>query len=223
MVPSKQIESRIFETTKSYDTLKCLCYEAKELGFASVQVFPCMVAMTRKALEGSDIAINALISYPHGGFSIDQKAAEAKEVTKLGAGMVEVSVNTREIKSHNYEYVYREMVAVKNAVCDGTIVKFNIEIESLTDEEAVETCKMAVKAGIDCIATSTGLYHTLDAQKNDVPLVTSVHEVMLLKTVLEGKVSIQAEGNIADSAVAEKLYRAGADTISSEFAAQLMQ
>lgn len=221
MIPSQKVESRIFETTKTYDALKCLCYEAREFGFASVQVFPCMVSQAREMLEGYNVLINALISYPHGGFSIDQKAAEAKEVAQLGADMVEVVVNTREIKSHNYEYIYREMAAVKNAVCDEAKVKFNIEIESLTDEEVEQTCMMAVKAGIDYIATSTGLYHTLDEQKNDVPLVTSEREVMLLKAALKGKVLIQAEGNITHSAVAAKLLRAGADTVSSEYAAQL--
>jgi len=219
---SNYIESRIYETTKTYESVSCLCYQAKEKGFASVQVFPCMINQCKELLAGSNVKINALISYPHGGFSIDQKAAEAKEAVELGASMVEVVVNTREIKSHNYDYIYEEMKAVKEAV-GSAIVKFNIEIECLTDKEAVQTCNMAVKAGIDFIATSTGLYHTLDKNKNDVPLVTTEHEVSLLKKSLEGRVKVQAEGYISNSTIADKLIKAGADIISTEYAAQVIR
>ncbi|MEA4895582.1 MAG: deoxyribose-phosphate aldolase [Oscillospiraceae bacterium] len=216
------IETRIYETIKTYDALKCLCYEAKELGMQSVQVFPCMIKLCRGTLKGSGVAVNALISYPHGGFTIDQKATEAKEAVNNGADMVEVVVNTREIKSHNYGYIAREMRAVREAVPTAT-VKFNIEIESLTDEEAAETCKVAVESGIDIISTSTGLYHTLDENKNDVPLVTSVHEVELLKKAADGKLKIQAEGYISTPEIAEKLLSAGADIISTEYAAAVLK
>ena len=223
MIPYNKIETRIYETTKTYDSVKCLCYEAKEFGFASVQIFPCMIELCKQILDDTDVKLNAVISYPHGGFSIDQKAAEAAEAIRRGAHMVEVVINAREIKSHNYDYIYREMEAVRKAVPADAIVKFNIEIESLTDEEAVETCKMAVKAGIDYIVTSTGLYHTLDANKNDVPLVTSVREVSLLKGALEGKVKVQAEGYISDGETAQKLLDAGADIISTEYAVNVIR
>ena len=218
MVPSNKIETRIYETTVTYDSVRCLCYDAIAGGFASVQVFPCMIEECKALLDGTDIKINALISYPHGGFSIAQKAAEAKECVGRGAQMVEVVVNAREAKSHNYDYILREMEAVKQAVGTDVFVKFNLEIESLTMEEAAECCKMAVQAGIDCVSTSTGLYHTLDENKNDVPLVTTVEEVTVLKEAAQGKVQVQAEGNIASSEVAEKLLAAGADIISTEHA-----
>lgn len=217
----KVIETRIYETIRNYDAVKCLCYEAQEFGMQSVQVFPCMIDLCKKTIKDKKVAINALISYPHGGFSIDQKAAEAKEAVDNGASMVEVVVNTREIKSHNYDYILREMRAVKEAVPKAA-VKFNIEIESLTDEEVTKTCKTAVKTGIDFVSTSTGLYHILDENKNDVPLVTSVHEIELLRKALNGKVKIQAEGYISTPEIAEKLLKAGADVISTEYATAVL-
>ena len=223
MFSNNRIESRIYETTKTYDSVYYLCHEAKEKGFSSIQVFPCMIAQCKQLLDGSTVMINSLISYPHGGFSIDQKAAEAKEASEYGAAMVEVVVNTREIKSHNYDYIFNEMDAVKRAVGKEIFVKFNIEIESLTDEEAVETCKMAIKANIDFISTSTGLYHTLDDNKNDVPLVTTEHEIVLLKSTLGNSVKIQAEGNISDNETANKLLLAGADIISTEYASYIVR
>lgn len=219
----KLIETRIYETPKSYDSVKCLCYEAKELGLKSVQIFPCMIGCCREVLKGSDVEINALISYPHGGFTIGQKVAEAEEAVRKGASAVEAVVNTREIKSHNYEYVYEEMVAVKNALPDNVTVKFNIEMECLTEEEAAETASIAVKAGIDYLSTSTGLYHALDENKNDVPLAVSPRDVKLLKRVVGDRVKIQAEGYISEPELAESLISAGADMISTEYAASVMK
>lgn len=219
----KFIESRIYETPKTYDAVKCLCYEAKEMGFRSVQVFPCMIATCKEVLEGSSVAINALINYPHGGFLIRQKVAEAEEAVALGADMVEVMINTRAIKRHDYDYVYKEMESMRKALPQRIIVKFIIEMEYLTEEEAIETAKAAAKAGIDYISTSTGLYHALDKNRNDVELTASPEDVKLLKKASDGKVKVQSVGYISTREIAEDLLAAGADMISTEYAMAVMK
>jgi len=220
---SKCVEVRIYETPKNYDSVKCLCYEAKTLGVGSVQIFPCMIEICKEILRDCDVVLNALISYPHGGFTVRQKAAEAREAVEKGASMVEVVVNTREIKSRNYDYIYEEMKTVKEALPVETTVKFNIEMECLTDEEIIETAKIAVRAGIDCLSTSTGLYHALDENKNDIPLVISPRDIELLKATVGDKVKIQAEGYISTAELAEDLIQAGADIISTEYTSVLMK
>lgn len=218
-----KIETRIFETTKSYDDVRAFCYEAKEFGFHSIQVFPCMLSLGKEIITGTNVIMNAVISYPHGGFSIEQKALEAKNAVENGAREVEVVINAREVKSGNYDYIEKEMKAVKEAVGADIKVKFNIEIESLSDEEAQQVCRTALKAGIDVIVTSTGLYHTLDENKNDVPLVTSTREVRILKEILGSQINIQAEGNISSLQTVEELLAAGADYISTEYAFKIMR
>ncbi len=223
MMNGKLVESRIYETPLTYASVKCLCYEAMALGLKSVQVFPCMVSMCREVLKDSDVEINALINYPHGGFLTEQKIEEAREAVELGASMVEVTGNVRAIKRHDYDYVYREMKAIKEAMPSGVTVKYIIEIEYLTGEEAVQTAEMAVKAEIDYISTSTGLYHSLDENKNDVPLVSSPDDIKLLKETVGSKAMIQAVGYISDPETAEKLIEAGADMISTEYASAVMK
>ena len=217
------VESRIYETPKTYEAVKCLCYEAKKMGLKSVQVFPCMVSLCKEVLKDSDVEINALINYPHGGFLTEQKLAEAQEAVELGASMVEVMINTRAIKRHDYDYVYREMECIRQGLPAEVTVKFIIEIEYLTDQEAAETAKLAAKAGIDYISTSTGLYHALDENRNDVELTASPRDIELLKTASEGKVKIQAVGYISTPEIAERLLAAGADMISTEYAAAVMK
>ena len=217
------VESRIYETPKTYDSVKCLCSEAMALGLESIQVFPCMISLCKSILKDSDVTINALINYPHGGFLIEQKVDEALEAVELGAKSVEVMVNTRAIKRHDYEYVYKEMSAMRQALPKDITVKFIIEVEYLTEEEMRETTKTAVKAGIDYISTSTGLYHSLDENKNDVLLVADPKDIQILKEAADGKVKIQAVGYISTPEIAKGLLDAGADMISTEFAAAVMQ
>lgn len=217
------VESRIYETPITYDSVKCLCYEAMALNLKSIQVFPCMISLCKSTLKDSDVIINALINYPHGGFLVEQKVDEALEAVELGAGSVEVMVNTRAIKRHDYEYVYKEMLTMRQALPKDIIVKFIIEVEYLTEEEMRETTKTAVRAGIDYISTSTGLYHSLDENKNDVLLVAEPKDVQILKEAAEGKVKIQAVGYISTPEIAKELLDAGADMISTEFATDVMQ
>ena len=132
-------------------------------------------------------------------------------------------VNTRAIKRHDYEYVYKEMSAMRQALPKDITVKFIIEVEYLTEEEMRETTKTAVKAGIDYISTSTGLYHSLDENKNDVLLVADPKDIQILKEAADGKVKIQAVGYISTPEIAKGLLDAGADMISTEFAAAVMQ
>ncbi|MBR0085572.1 MAG: deoxyribose-phosphate aldolase [Lachnospiraceae bacterium] len=218
-----QIESRIYETPKTYDSVKCLCYEAVLKGFKSVQMFPCMVSMCHDILKDTDVVINALIDYPHGGFLTSQKVEEAKEAVELGAKSVQVMMNTRKAKAQDFAYIENEMRAVKEALPAGTTVKFIIEIEYLTDDEIKSVCDAAVKAGIDYISMSSGLYHTLDENKNDVPLVAKVSDVKMLKELLGGKVKIQAEGYVNTKEAAEGLLEAGADLVASEKAYELVK
>jgi deoxyribose-phosphate aldolase len=217
-----KMESRIFDMNINYQTVTNLCYEAERFGFCAVQVFPCMVEMCRDTLRDEKVKINALISYPHGGFSIGQKAAEAGDAVKKGAKEVEVVMNTREAKSRNYDYIEKEMKAVVDAVDGKASVKFIIEIEVLTDEEATEVCKAAVRAGVDYIVTSTGLYNTLDKDKQDVPLYANEKDIKLIRSAVGDQVKIQAQGYISSAALAQKLLEAGADRITTEYAKKVI-
>ncbi|MEG2857624.1 MAG: deoxyribose-phosphate aldolase [Clostridia bacterium] len=220
---TKKIESRIADMDVDYPNVTNLCYEAKEYRFASVQVFPSMVEMCADVIGEYPVKICALISYPHGGFSIEQKVFEVRDAMSKGATEAEVVINTREAKSCNWEYIEKEMTAVKKAVGNHIAVKFNIEIENLTDVQAQGVCAAALRAGIDWIATSTGEYCTLDENKNDVPIVTDVHDIELIKRVVGDKIRIQAEGNITDFKTALLLKNAGANRIATGCAVKIIK
>ena len=221
---AKTIETRVYETPKTFDSVRYLCYEATAYGFHSVQIFPNMLAVAHDILDGSEVKITALGAYPHGGMTIGQKAFEAADSAAKGADEIEMMVNTRMIKNKDKDYVVAEMKAVKAAVPSDVVVKFNIEIEYLNREEIALTCEAAKEAGIDYISMTTGLYHTMGANKNDVPLTCKVDDVAYLKQCLEGSnVKIQAVGYIDNADLAKQLHDAGAERIATEYALNVMK
>lgn len=217
------IESRIYESPRTYDSVRYLCYEAKAFGFHSVQVFPNMIGICAEILDGSEVKICALGAYPHGGMTIEQKAFEAKDSVAKGAKELDIVINTREIKNKNTQYLIREMKTVREAV-PGVTVKFNVEIEYLDREEIALVCDCAKEAGIDYITTSTGLYHIVDENLNDVPLTCKAEDIAYIKQCLEGSnIKIQACGYIDNAQLAQQLLDAGADLIATEYALDVMK
>ncbi len=217
------LENRLLSTDVDYPNITNACYEAREYGMAAVTVFPAMVAMCKETLKDAPVNICALVSYPHGGFTPEQKAGEALEAVELGAREIESVGNTREAKSLRKDFLIRDMKTVKEAVGDTAQVKFIIEIESLSDEEVICVCQAAIAAKIDWIVTSTGEYCVLDENKNDVMLVPTVREVALIKSVVGDDIRIQAEGNIVNLETALSLIDAGAERISSPVPVKLIK
>ncbi|GAE79622.1 deoxyribose-phosphate aldolase [Cutibacterium acnes JCM 18920] len=68
-------------------------------------------------------------------------------------------INLGLIKEGRWEDVTADIAAVKQAVPDPKILKVIIESAVLTDDEIVQACQAAEKAGADFVKTSTGFHH----------------------------------------------------------------
>ena len=155
------LENRIFEMDVHYSRITNLCYEAKEYGFLSVQVFPGMLWLCEPVLRDSQVEVCAMLSYPHGGMTIPQKVAESLDAVAKGATHLMVTMDGRQFQSGKYDYTESEMRTVKQANPDK-FVKFILETEYLKDDQMKKACEIAIRAGIDGIVTSTWLYNALD-------------------------------------------------------------
>jgi deoxyribose-phosphate aldolase len=212
---ASKLESRIPTSCLDYSAVRCACYEAVKYGFAALTAFPNMLGMCSEILQGSGVRLCALVSYPHGGLTIEQKAEEAADAVENGADEVQFVINTREVLSGNYGYICEEMKAVKRAVPENITVKAVLECEYYQDNEIEGACVSAVEAGIGFVVTSTGEYVSVDKNKNDVPIVTSLHDVEIIKKAVDGKVRIQAEGHIDSLETALPFLGTGVHRVSS--------
>jgi deoxyribose-phosphate aldolase len=184
-------------------------------GFEGVQVFPNTVELCKKVLAGSPVHIYALIAYPHGTFSGIQKADEIGEVLSLGAHGVEVCINCLNVRSEDWDAVREEMRQCRKAA-RGSILKYILEVEWLSDPQIVKCCEIALDEKVDCIVTSTGLYNTVDENKKDVPIKVTEKDIRLIKNVAGGGARIMAQGYIDSPVMADALVRAGADYLGIE-------
>lgn len=92
------------------------------------------------------------------------------------------------------------IAAVRHAVPDATL-KVIIESAVLDDDQIVEVCHAAERAGADFVKTSTGFHPAGGA---------SVHAVRLMRNVVGDRLGVKASGGIRDSEAALAMIAAGA-------------
>lgn len=219
---SSHIESRIYIADVNYQTIRCLCYDAREWGMHSVQVFPNMVHLCTPILKNTGVKIMALNAWSYNGFLPEQKGFEAVSSKRAGADGVQTIIMTTELKSGHLDSIDAEMSAVREAFPDG-IVQFCLEMEYLNDKELEGACRMAVKNKIDHLVTSTGYFFRLDANRKQIPFVTSVEDIQKIRSFVGEDVGIVAQGNILDASLAASLLEAGADLIATRRARELCE
>jgi deoxyribose-phosphate aldolase len=210
-----KIVNRLYDADVPYTSVSKICYESLIYGFDGVQVFPNTIELCKKILRGSGVKVYALIAYPHGTFLAEQKAVEIEDAVSLGADGVEVCLNCLDARSENWDLIRKEMRQCRDAAKRG-ILKYILEIEWITDSQIKECCKIALEEKIDCIVTSTGLYNTVDENKNDIPILAGEKDIRLIKDAVGEKIKIMAQGYINNRKMADDLIRAGADYIGVE-------
>lgn len=113
-------------------------------------------------------------------------------------------VNIGLVKDGNWKEVGKDIKAVVKAAKDVP-VKVIFENCLLTDKEKVKLCKVAVKAGVAYVKTSTG-FSTGGA---------TIEDVILMKKNVDGKAKVKAAGGIRSYEEAMKMIEAGADRLGT--------
>ncbi len=212
MKKSKYIDHTLLKADATYDDILKLCNEAIKYDFASVCVNPVNVTFAHQLLEDSDVKVCTVIGFPLGATTPQVKAFEVTDAITNGADEVDMVINIGMAKQHNWDAVYEDIKAVVDAAC-GVLVKVIIETCYLTDEEKIEVCKLACKAGADFVKTSTG-FGTAGAKKEDV---------ILMKNATEGKAQVKASGGIRDKNTFEEMISAGATRIGCSAGVKIME
>ena len=169
-------------------------------------------------LAGTGAIVATVVAFPFGALAPDAKAAEVENAIKKGAGTIDIVCNIGAIKSAEWDLVYRDMAecAEMSHKYDRTI-KAILETCYLTREEIAETCKIAKKAGMDYVKTSTGF-----ATAGFISLAT-IGEVKLMKSIVGMDMGVKASGPIGDYDTAVALIHAGAHRIGSRKGVELLK
>ena len=212
MEKSKYIDHTLLKATATQEDIIKLCDEANKYHFASVCVNPVNVPLAHKCLNGSDVKVCTVIGFPLGANTPSVKAFETTQAITDGADEVDMVINIGEAKAHNWDNVYRDIKAVVDAA-NGVLVKVIIETCYLTDEEKIEACKMAVKAGADYVKTSTGFGSG----------GATAHDVKLMADTVKGHALVKASGGIRDKEAFDEMINAGASRIGCSAGVKIME
>ena len=124
---------------------------------AAVCVYPALVADARDALRGSGVHVASVATgFPSGQTFLELKVAETRLAVEAGADEVDMVIDRNAFLSGDYQTVFEEIVAVKEAAGPAHL-KVILETGDLETYDNVRRASvLAMAAGADFIKTSTG-------------------------------------------------------------------
>jgi len=124
---------------------------------AAICVYPTMVPIVKKALQGTHINIAAVATgFPSGQTFTSIKLQEVRETVAAGADEIDMVIDRGAFLSGDFQKVYEEIAAVKEA-CGPAHLKVILETGELANYDQVRKASLiAMYAGGDFIKTSTG-------------------------------------------------------------------
>lgn len=181
------------------------------LGFATVCVPPCHVALAARLLGSSNTRVSTVAGFPLGFQTPEVKAFEARKAFESGASEIDMVMNISMLKSGNASFVTDEIGLVARAI-DKAVLKVIIETCCLTDAEKLASVEAAVSAGAAFVKTSTGF----GAKGADV------RDVSLLANAASGRIKVKASGGIKTLSSALSIIEAGAGRIGTSSGAAIL-
>lgn len=124
-------------------------------GVFSACVRPSDVVHAAAVLQGSGVAVCAVIGFPHGTTTTQTKVAEATEAIAGGAVELDMVINIGRLRSGMLDDVEADIRAVVKAA-GSHVVKVILETALLSHDEIIAGCQAAERAGAAFVKTSTG-------------------------------------------------------------------
>ena len=181
-----------------------ICEEAKQYHTPSVCVNSCWAAVVRDALKGSGVKVCCVVGFPLGAMSTRAKALETEDAVQNGAEEIDMVINIGWAKAGQWTDVEKDIAAVVKAAGSAD-VKVIMENCLLTDEEKVQGCLAAQRAGAAFVKTSTGFSIS----------GATVEDVRLMRKTVGPDMGVKAAGGIRTKETALAMLEAGANRIGA--------
>jgi deoxyribose-phosphate aldolase len=142
-----------------------MCHKAVQPGegiadlptVAAVCVYPTYVALAKKTLGTSGVKVASVATaFPSGNSTREIKLLDTKLAVDNGADEIDMVISRGEFLKGNYNFVFDEISAIKDA-CGKARLKVLLETGELSTLDNVRRASdIAIAAGADFIKTSTG-------------------------------------------------------------------
>jgi len=205
---------------------------------AAICVYPSHVNTAKKALKGSDIQVASVATaFPSGQSNLDVKINDTKFAVDQGADEIDMVISRGQFLAGNYQYVFDEIAAIKEA-CGKAHLKVILETGELdTLDNVRKASEIAMYAGADFIKTSTGKIQPAATMQVTYVMLDAIKE-FYLKT---GKmIGMKPAGGISNSKLAlhylvmlnevlgekwmtKEYFRFGASSLANDILMQLVK
>ena len=181
---------------------------------AALTVSPWLVNAARRKLGRSRVRLGTVIGYGHGGQLLAVKAFEASKALEHGANQLDFVMNGGALVSGEDETVYNDMLGVidmaHSALASAGVI---IEAEALPEALVRKACRLAERAGVDQVVTSTG-----GATARHAIGLTSI-----LRDSVGPRVQVKSAGRFKDASEVTDAFAAGAVRVASVLTLELLE
>lgn len=197
---AKMIDHSLLHPTMTDRELEEGCAIAAKYQVASVCIKPYYVKRAAELLKGTDVAVGAVVGFPHGSSTTESKRYETELACKDGATEIDMVINIGKALSGDWAYVEKDV----RAVCDeahkhGAIVKVIFENDFISsDDTKVKLCQVCERAGADFVKTSTGYGFVKQASGGYNYKGATEHDLKLMRANTSPKVQVKAAGGVRD-------------------------
>jgi deoxyribose-phosphate aldolase len=179
---------------------------------AAVTVKPCYVELAAKQVEGSQVLVDTVLSFPHGDETTDLKAQGARALVEKGAHEIDMVMNIGALLGGEESLVRDDIAAVVQASASAR-VKVILEVAYLDEVQIVRACQLSEEAGAHFVKTSTGF----------APSGYTREILELMRASVSDRVEVKAAHGVRSLDAALEVRRAGATRFGATQTAKIME
>ncbi len=173
---------------------------AKKYHCYLVTVLPSQTLLAKRLLEGvSSPKLGGNVGFPSGGQTTTIKAAETRELVKIGVDEIDMVINVAALLSGRNQDVLWDIKAVVEEA-QGLPVKVILECYYLNPSHIRVGCDLSIEAGAAYVKTGTGW----------TPTGATPENIALIKRHVGNRIGIKASGGVRGLDMVHELYRLGA-------------
>src|SRR5438128_2620865 len=119
---AKMIDHSLLQPSLTDAELEQGCRLAMAYEVASVCIKPYAVAVAKRILDGSGVAVGTVVGFPHGGHLTTTKVVEAQAAMADGATELDLVVNIGKVRSEDWDFVRVDIAEVVETAHRGKAV-----------------------------------------------------------------------------------------------------
>jgi deoxyribose-phosphate aldolase len=210
---AKMIDHSLVRPELTDEQVVAGCELAKRYQVASVSVRPCDVDLAVRLLSGSGVAAGSIAGFPHGSSTTPVKLYEIRDVLRRGATEVDMVLNISKLLSRQFQYVETELLqCAEECHKQGALLKVIFENAYLTDELKIIACRIAARAEVDFVKTSTAFAAT----------GYTIEDLKLMRKHSPERVGVKAAGGVRTLEKALEVYEVGCSRFGATATATIL-